>query len=181
MKNLLQLQTKSAKGFYNAVIEVPAGTNHKTEISHETGTFETSLRNGKPRIIDFLGYPVNYGFVPGTLMDKSLGGDGDPIDALIICTSLPIKTVIEFIPIAVLRLKDTNELDSKIIGVPANAILRTISAINFTEFKTLYPAIMEILVIWFLNYDKANDKTEFFGWGDELEAVKEIDKWRVKI
>lgn len=178
MKNLLNILSKSSDGKYHAVIEIPAGTNLKTEINHDSGEFETSLRNGKPRIIDFLGYPLNYGFIPNTKMDKNKGGDGDPIDALIICESLPMKSVIEFIPIAVLRLKDTNELDSKIIGVPFDTKLRTICASDFEEFKNLYPAVLEILVLWFLNYDKANDKTEFIAWGNEVEAINEIEKWR---
>jgi inorganic pyrophosphatase len=179
MQNMLHAPTKSDKDYYNAVIEISAGTNHKIEINHHTGLFESSLRNGKPRIIDFLGYPVNYGFVPGTLMDKERGGDGDPIDALIICESLECGLMLEFIPIAVLRLKDSNQLDSKIIGVPANPALRTICATNFEELKSLYPAILDIIRIWFLNYDKAHDLTEFLAWNDEIEAIAEIEKWRV--
>jgi inorganic pyrophosphatase len=175
--NLLHLNSKADSGHFRAVIEIPAGTNKKTEIDHQSGEFKISLRNGQPRNIDFLGYPINYGFVPGTLMDKARGGDGDPIDALIICESVAMKTVIEFIPIAVLRLKDSNELDSKIIAVPANLELRTICATNFIELKTLYPAIMEILVVWFKNYDKANDTTEFIAWEDEVAAKLEIEKW----
>lgn len=179
MSSLLYLKSKSSTGNYQAVIEIAAGTNRKIEINKETGAFETSLRNGNPRMIDFLGYPVNYGFIPSTLMGKGKGGDGDPLDTLIICESLSTGMIIEFIPIAVLRLKDSNELDSKIIGVPVNAGLRTICATNFTEFKTLYPAILDILVKWFLNYDKQSDTTEFIGWDDELEALKEIEKWRI--
>lgn len=180
MNNLLHLPSKTTTGNYQAVIEIPAGTNRKTEINKETGIFETSLRNGMPRSIDFLGYPVNYGFVPSTIMSKDRGGDGDPIDALIICESLPMATIIEFIPIAILRLKDSNELDSKIIGIPVNPEKRTISATNFHELKTMYPSIMDILVKWFLNYDKLNDTTEFICCEDELKAIEEIEKWRIQ-
>jgi inorganic pyrophosphatase len=179
MSNLLYIKSQTNTGNYRAIIEIPAGTNRKTEINKETGAFEVSLRNGNPRIIDFLGYPVNYGFIPSTAMDKLRGGDGDPLDALIICESLSLGSLIEFIPIALLRLKDSNELDSKIIGVPANPELRTICATNFAELKTLYPAIMEILVKWFLNYDKQNDTTEFIAWDDEFKAINEIEKWRI--
>ena len=179
MVNLLHTPYQSGKGHFNAVIEIPAGTNHKMEINHQTGAFEKNLRDGKPRIIDFLGYPVNYGFIPSTMMDKERMGDGDPLDALIICESLTTGTLIEFIPIAVLRLKDSNELDSKIIGIPANPELRTICATNFKELKDLYSPVMDILVTWFLNYDKRHDKTEFIRWEDEIKAVEEINKWRV--
>lgn len=178
MINLLNIPLKATSGHYRGVIEIPAGTNKKTEINKVTGAFETSLRNGSPRIIDFLCYPVNYGFIPSTLMNKNSGGDGDPLDILLVCESLPTGTVIEFIPIALLRLKDSNELDSKILGVPADPYLRTICATNFDELSTLYTPLMDILVKWFLNYDKQNDKTEFICWEDETMAMNEIEKWR---
>ena len=59
MSNLLYIKSQTNTGNYRAIIEIPAGTNRKTEINKETGAFEVSLRNGNPRIIDFLGYPVN--------------------------------------------------------------------------------------------------------------------------
>jgi len=177
MINLLHIPAISENGNFRVVIEVPAGTNQKTEIDHQTGEFKISMRNGKPRIIDFLGYPLNYGFIPSTIMDKNRGGDGDPLDALILCESLPTASIVEFIPIAILRLKDTGELDSKIIGIPVDPALRTVCATNFETFKLEYPAILEILVLWFLNYDKKNDLTEFVGWEDEKSAIIEINKW----
>lgn len=177
MINLLHLSAKSENGHFQAVIEVPAGTNQKIEIDHLTGEFKISLRNDQPRVIDFLGYPLNYGFIPGTKMDKTMGGDGDPLDALIICESLPTASIIEFIPIAVLRLRDSNELDSKIIGVPTDTRMRTISALNYEILSALYPAIKDILVTWFLNYDKKFERTEFIGWEDEKCAIDEIQKW----
>lgn len=177
MTNLLHLPAISGSGNFNAIIEVPAGTNHKIEIDHQTGEFKTSLRQGQPRIIDFLGYPLNYGFIPGTLMEKRHGGDGDPLDALILCESLPIASILEFIPIAVLRLKDNDELDSKIIGIPIDRSKRTVSAEDYETLSKDYPAIKEIIVLWFLNYDKKNDLTEFVGWEDEKSAIVEINKW----
>ena len=97
------------------------------------------------------------------------GGDGEFSKA----------AIIEFIPIALLRLKDTGELDSKIIGVPADPNSRTICATNFNEFRTLYSSIMDILVQWFRNYDKYNETTELIGWKDEIKAVEEIEKWGI--
>ena len=34
------------------------------EISKNGSTIEVELKNGVPRVIDYLGYPFNYGFVP---------------------------------------------------------------------------------------------------------------------
>ena len=178
MDNLFTINSVSESGHYRAVIEIPAGTNRKMEINKASGAFEPSLRNGKPRLIDFLPYPINYGFVPGTLMDKERGGDGDPLDVLLICESLPMGTLIEFLPVAVLRLSDTDELDSKILAVPVNPELRTICATNYHELNEWYSAIKEIILIWFLNYDKRNDTTQFIKWDDDQLAIEEIEKWR---
>ena len=63
--------------YVQVVVEIPAGTNQKIEFDYKDGTFKVDQIDGKDRVIDFLPYPGNYGFVPGTLMDKERGGDGD--------------------------------------------------------------------------------------------------------
>src|SRR5512138_660118 len=62
-------------GTVNAVIEIPAGTNAKFETDTATGRIFWEFKKGKPRIVDYPGYPGNYGMVP-----RTLGGDGDPLD-----------------------------------------------------------------------------------------------------
>jgi len=61
-------------GAINAVIEIPAGTNQKIEFNTENERFEADQLKGKDRVIDFLPYPANYGFIPSTLMDTDRGG-----------------------------------------------------------------------------------------------------------
>ena len=63
---------------FNVVVEIPAGTNHKIEYNTESGEFENDIKDGKIRIIDFLPYPGNYGFIPSTYMDPERGGDLGP-------------------------------------------------------------------------------------------------------
>ena len=46
------------------------------------------FKNGKPRIINYIGYPVNYGFIPKTLLPTSEGGDGDQLDILVLASLL---------------------------------------------------------------------------------------------
>jgi inorganic pyrophosphatase len=58
-------------------IEIPAGTKQKWEFNDETGEIEKDYKDEKERIIQFLPYPGNYGFIPETL-----AGDGDPIDVI---------------------------------------------------------------------------------------------------
>jgi inorganic pyrophosphatase len=85
------LPSKGKGRYYNAVVELGAGTNRKFEYNKITGKFEQDFQNGKPRVISYLPYPGNYGFIPSTLSDKSMGGDGDALDVLFACNLVVFK------------------------------------------------------------------------------------------
>lgn len=173
-KDVYEIATYSQNGILNAVIEIPAGTNSKIEYNAGSEKFEIDQRNGKDRVIDFLPYPVNYGFIPNTFSDPEKGGDGDALDILVICSALKTGTVVQVIPIGMLNLIDSGERDSKILAVPIQKKLRTINAVNFNELKIDYPHIEDILVTWFLHYDK-KDTTQINGVSDERTALEEIN------
>lgn len=64
-------------GTVNCMIEIPAGTVAKFEISGAGWLrWQKAREDGSRRAIDYLPYVVNYGMVPGTLAP-----DGDPIAA----------------------------------------------------------------------------------------------------
>lgn len=92
--NHLELPTFSPNGLLQGVIEIPAGTNHKYEYNKSLQQFQQDVRDGRPRMVRFLPYPVNYGFVPSTRMDKNRDGDGDPLDVLLLAESLPTGSVL---------------------------------------------------------------------------------------
>lgn len=174
MINLKKLPVRGKLGF-NAIIEVPAGTNRKLEIQPD-GQFVAELMNGVPRVVNFLPYPGNYGFIPSTLMDEARGGDGDALDVIIIGETVPVGTVQEFIPIAVLKMIDEGENDTKIIGVPADPALRVIDATNFEQFLLAYSAAKNIIETWF-EYYQGYGTVQVLGWEDEKSALAEIEKW----
>ena len=62
-----------ADGDVNAVIEIPSGTLDKWELNKSNGRIEWELVNNVPRIINYLGYPGNYGMIPRTLLSKEHG------------------------------------------------------------------------------------------------------------
>ncbi|MFT5165404.1 MAG: inorganic pyrophosphatase [Saprospiraceae bacterium] len=163
----------------NVIIEIPAGTNHKVEYDYASKTFKVDQENGKDRVIDFLPYPGNYGFISGTLMDVAKGGDGDALDVLVIAESLPTGTVIEVIPIAALELLDNGEIDTKLIAIPVDSTLRVIQATNFEDFMIEYNIAQTIIKDWFLNY-KGLGKVEMIAWRDEKFAMAEIEKWKIE-
>ena len=177
-QQLYRLPTKTDKGI-RAVVEIPAGTNRKIEYKDERKRFETDSIRGAERIIDFLPYPGNYGFIPSTYMNPDQGGDGDALDILVISESLPTGTTIETIPIATLLLKDRGRLDTKIIAVPVDSSLRVIQASNFQEFMVNYSTAKYRIELWFLNY-KGVGKVDLIGWRDERVAKTEIERWSTR-
>jgi inorganic pyrophosphatase len=168
----------------NAVIEIPAGTNKKLEYNVEKKMFLSEHTNGSENIIDFLPSPGNYGFVPGTFLDPIMGGDGDPIDILILSESLPTGTIIEVIPLLILYFSVDAGTNSpvtvpKIIAVPASEGLRIINAVNYEELFDNYPDIVDIMIKWFQNYNKEAGPFELKAMGDGEVALNEIRKWDI--
>ncbi len=169
------LPTYTEKGV-NVVIEIPAGSNLKVEYDAENLAFVADQINGKDRIIDFLPYPGNYGFIPSTYMDKELGGDGDPLDVLVMSSAVPEGTVMEVEPIGMLELIDGGELDTKLIAVPIDPAYKVMDVENFQDFLLRYDGARRIVETWFLQY-KGVGKTELKAWKDEIAALEEIEKW----
>ena len=61
--------------------------------------------------------------VPRTLLPESDGGDGDPLDVIILGPAVPRGSVVEVRPVAVLDLLDQGERDDKILAVPVSGPL----------------------------------------------------------
>ncbi len=58
----------------NVIVEIPRDSKNKYEYDHENHTIKLDRH-----LIVSMGYPAEYGFIPDTL-----GGDGDPLDALVL-------------------------------------------------------------------------------------------------
>lgn len=175
MSDLEHLPAVVRPGVVRAVIEIPAGTSDKRQYDPATGTFPVDLRRGEPRRIKFLPYPANYGFIPGTRMDKARGGDGDALDVFVLCTALPSGTVIEVEPIGIIDLLDAGERDDKVIALPVDPALRTVDA---TDIQELPAAAREILVTWLLHYDP-EDGARLVGVRGREDAWEAVQRWQV--
>lgn len=110
-------------GKINVVVEIPAGSNHKIEWDRKLGVMK--LDRVEPIIFS---KPTNYGFIPQTLDE-----DGDELDVLLITTN-PLTTglVVEAKVIGVMKFVDDDEVDDKVIAVPADD-RQTGDAINTLE------------------------------------------------
>jgi inorganic pyrophosphatase len=139
-----------SSGNINVVVEIPAGTNAKWEVDKTTGQLKWEFKKGKPRVVSYLGYPGNYGMVPGTCLLKELGGDGDPLDVIVIGPAVPRGSVVKACPIGVLKMLDDGEQDDKLIALLLDSFLDAISTIEDLERE--YKGITDIIEIWFSNY-----------------------------
>ena len=163
--------------FINVVVEIPAGTNTKLEYNYNRQEFlPDTTSGGEKRIISFLPYPGNYGFIPSTYMDPVKGGDGDALDVLLLSESVPTGTLEKAIPIAALLLTDKGEVDIKVIAVPADFEKQTIPLEDFAQLAVQYSGVKKMLEDWFLQY-KGPGFIELQGWRDERFARDLIRKW----
>jgi inorganic pyrophosphatase len=153
-------------------IEIPAGTKQKWEFNDETGEVEKDYKDGKERIIQFLPYPGNYGFIPETL-----AGDGDPIDVIDLDESGVRGELKKVRIIGALNFEDKKEEDIKFIGVSPNGIFGNIQSIE--QLLLEKPAVLEILKSWFLNYKKPG-KMVFYGYIDRERSIQLITEARKK-
>jgi len=153
-------------GLVNAVVEIPTGTCEKWEVKPD-GVMHWDMKDGKPRHVKYLGYPCNYGIVPQSLLGEELGGDGDPLDMLVLGPAHPRGTVLPVHVIDLIRLVDDGERDDKLIAVPADSPLA--SATNLAELDQQFPGITAILETWFENY-KGKDALQCGGFGPRHEA-----------
>ena len=153
-------------------IEIPAGTKQKWEFKDETGEMEKDYKDGKERIIQFLPYPGNYGFIPETL-----AGDGDPIDVIDLDEAGERGELKEVRIIGALDFEDKKEEDIKFIGVSPNGTFGNIQSIQ--QLLLEKPAVLEILKSWFLNYKKPG-KMVFYGYMDRDISIQLIMEARKK-
>ena len=141
-------------------IEIPKGSRNKYELDHETGKIYLDRYLFTP-----MAYPLDYGFIDGTL-----GEDGDPLDALVILPEPVLPSVI--VPARVLGVfKMTDEAggDDKLLCViddPRWAHLQDIEDVS--QFQR------DEIEHFFVHYKdlEPNKEVTGSGWGNKAEAEK---------
>ncbi len=173
-KNFLEdFKTFQKKNIANIVIEIPKGTNEKWEVSKFDGSLEHNFFQGKPRIIKNTFYLVNYGMIPRTVLPLKFGGDGDPLDAILLGETLPRGTVAQGKIIGVMRMKDMGQNDDKIILTHKDS--KFFKYENIDDLQNEDPEILSNIKSWFISY-KGNNFIEFIRYGSKKEAYEIIVK-----
>ncbi len=156
-----------ADGEINVVVEIPAGTLEKWEVDKLTGSIEWEYENGQPRVIKYLGYPGNYGMIPKTLLSLEAGGDGDPLDAIVLGPPVKRGDVIRCKLIGVLEMLDDGQTDDKLIAVHPNSAFYNVNSIS--ELEEQFCGVTDILKLWFANY-KGKGRIEIKEFRDQQRA-----------
>jgi inorganic pyrophosphatase len=158
-------------GEINAVVEIPAGTVEKWEVDKLSGDIKWEIEweneNGQPRVVKYLGYPGNYGMIPRTLLSLESGGDGDPLDVIVLGPPVKRGDVVKCKLIGVLEMLDDGQTDDKLIAVHPNSAFYEVNNIN--ELEEQFGGVTDILKLWFANY-KGKERVEIKGFGDRQKA-----------
>ena len=163
-------------GTINVIVEIPAGDNDKWELWKKDGSIRWEFQNNSFRKIKYLPYISNYGFVPQTLFSKEIGGDGDPVDVILLGERLNRGSVIKGKILGVINMEDEGSFDSKIVAVNQNSFVFNSTILNnFDDLSKNYPGALEIIEIWFQNY-KLNNNIIINGYGSVNDAKNLISK-----
>ena len=115
-------------------------------------------------------YPTNYGYVP-----KTISGDGDPVDVLVI-TPVPLipGVVVTCRPIGILLMEDEAGMDGKVLAVPTDKILSIYT--QWQKPEDLNPLRLKTIAHFFEHYKDLEEGkwVKIIGWEGPESARKEI-------
>jgi len=190
----IPLYADKGKKIFNYVVEIPRGTNGKLEISREEdrNPIKQDVKNGKLRfvadIMNFKGYPFNYGAFPQTWEDPAhvdpetgCKGDSDPVDVVDISKAEVHRGDIRQVKVlGTLALVDEGETDWKIISIDVTDP----DAGKFNDIEDVRrerPGTIEMIHDWFRDYKIPDGKPpNSFAFGgaakDHAYACKVIDE-----
>ena len=157
----LAQQPKAAPEEVLLAVEIPAGSFTKYEINDEGLVFVDRFQSMP------VAYPANYGSMP-----RTLAGDGDPLDALVL-TREPLRpgVLVKFRPIGVLRMLDDGKHDEKIIGVPTDKIDPTYAGIrDLSDLPEIERQRIEAFFRVYKDLPKGRNPVQLNGYGDAKEA-----------
>jgi inorganic pyrophosphatase len=157
---------KNVPESFNVIIEIPMNADPiKYEVDKETGAIFVDRFMSTA-----MHYPTNYGYVP-----KTLSGDGDPVDVLVI-TPVPLipGVVVPCRAIGILKMTDEAGEDGKVLAVPTDRILSLYS--RWKKPEDLNPMRLKAIEHFFEHYKdlEPGKWVKVQGWHGVEAAHKEI-------
>lgn len=157
---------KNAPDSFNVIIEIPMNADPvKYEVDKETSAIFVDRFMSTA-----MHYPTNYGYVP-----KTISGDGDPVDVLVI-TPVPLipGVVVTCRAIGILKMTDEAGEDGKVLAVPIDKILSIYS--HWQKPEDMNPLRLKTIAHFFEHYKdlEANKWVKIQGWEGPEAAKQEI-------
>ena len=157
---------KNAPESFNVIIEIPMNADPvKYEVDKATGAIFVDRFMSTA-----MHYPTNYGYVP-----KTISGDGDPVDVLVI-TPVPLipGVVVTCRAIGILKMTDEAGEDGKVLAVPVDKILSLYS--QWKKPEDLNPFRLKTIAHFFEHYKDLEEGkwVKIQGWEGPESAKKEI-------
>jgi inorganic pyrophosphatase len=151
---------------FNVIIEIPMNADPiKYEVDKETGAIFVDRFMSTA-----MHYPTNYGYVP-----KTISGDGDPVDVLVI-TPVPLipGVVVPCRPIGILKMEDEAGMDGKVLAVPTDRILSIYT--QWQKPEDLNPMRLKTIAHFFEHYKdlEPGKWVKILGWEGPQAAIQEV-------
>ena len=153
---------------FNVIIEIPMNADPvKYEVNKETGAIFVDRFMSTA-----MHYPTNYGYVP-----KTISGDGDPVDVLVI-TPVPLipGVVVPCRAIGILKMEDEAGMDGKVLAVPIDKILSLYT--QWQKPADLNPLRLKTIAHFFEHYKDLEEGkwVKILGWEGPEAAHQEISE-----
>ena len=151
---------------FNVIIEIPMHADPvKYEVDKESGAIFVDRFMSTA-----MHYPTNYGYVP-----KTISGDGDPVDVLVI-TPVPLipGVVVPCRPIGILKMEDEAGQDGKVLAVPIDKILAIYT--QWQKPEDMNPLRLKTIAHFFEHYKdlEPGKWVKILGWEGPDAARKEV-------
>jgi inorganic pyrophosphatase len=150
-------------------VEIPRGSRQKYELDRKTGRIRLDRV-----LFSSVHYPADYGFVMDTL-----GGDGDPLDALVVVEEPTFPgCVLPSRPIGTLLMRDEEGEDEKILAVPTGDPRFD----EVSDLRDLSKHWLREIENFFATYKELEDKKppRINGWHGSTVAWRLITKARAR-
>jgi inorganic pyrophosphatase len=146
------------------LVEIPKGSRNKYEYDKEKGMIRFDRM-----LFSAVHYPSDYGFILDTL-----GGDGDPLDALVLVSAPTFPgCLIEVKPIGLFRMWDEKGRDEKILCVPVSDPVWN----RLNELQDVNPhLLLEIKHFFTIYKDLEEKKVAVEDWEERESALKVIQE-----
>ncbi len=150
----------------NVIVEIPMNAEPiKYEVDKETGAMFVDRFMSTA-----MHYPCNYGYIP-----RTLSGDGDPVDVLVI-SPFPLITgvVLRCRPVGMLKMEDEAGEDTKLLAVPIDKLTSLYRTVNSP--RDLPESVLAQIAHFFQHYKdlEPGKWVKVEGWVGPEEAKKEI-------